>query len=810
MIDELRGDIRHALRLLRRNPGFAAVVLSTLGLAMGATLTTFAIVDAWMFRPLNFPNADRLVVAFAATPERPAEPAVWMPYRAYLAWKQNTRSFARLAAAFMQEGSITSNGRTEGLLGLRVTPDLFETLDVRPMVGRSFTADDATSAPSVVLAYGFWQRQFGGARNVVGTTVSLSGVPHLIVGVLPRGADFRLLDMRFDFWVPIRQTDAGYQAAGLGPVAIVGRLRDAVSIEAATSDVAAITRRTESAYAENFNRFVVNLASLQADNVRSVRSTLVTCAAGSAGLLLIAAMNVGALVLGRGLTRVRESSIRVALGSGRRRVARQFLSESAVIAVLGALIGLALAAVATRLFIAWNPLGALPANAVGLDWRIVFAAIALTALTTMICGLVPAVRISAANPADALRSGGYSTTATRGHRARTAMLLVQMAASIVLLAATMLLARTFVQLHAEPLGFDPSRLSIASVALPLDAFDSSEKRNRFYEDLAERVSAMPGVRAVAAGTSRPLVSGPPLTVYTTATNDPNAPRISAQDVTTNFFSVMQIPVAAGRAFDAHDTAGSAPVVILNARAASDLFGSPAAAIGRRLRLNQEPWREVVGVVGNVRASFFNTLAWRTDPIVYRPASQAFTGALSPAAAGFGFELHIRTDRQVTFDQLRRAILTVHPRASIGELRNASELIGEATRQPTFRMTLLSWFALASLLLAGLGVYGVVAQGVAQRLREFAIRIAVGAQPRHVLSGVVRPAIVAAVAGVIGGAVVVAALGRVLTSVLYGVRPTDATAIAAAAVALLIVVIVAAAVPGVRAARVQPTLILRGE
>jgi predicted permease len=803
-------DIRHAFRLLRRNPGFTAVVLGTLGLAMGATLTIFTIVDAWMLRPLNFPRADRLVVAFAAAPDRPTEPAVWMPYRAYLEWKENSRSFTHLAAAFMQDASITSNGRTEGLLGLRVTSELFETLGVAPMLGRAFTATDTSSAPTVVLGYGFWQRQFGGSPNVVGTTVSLSGVPHLIVGVMPRDLDFRLLDMRFDFWVPIRQMDAGYQPGGLAPVSIVGRLRDDVGIEAATREVAAITRRTESAYAENFNRFVVNLTSLQADNVRSIRSTLLTCVAGSAGLLLIAAMNVGTLLLGRGLARVRESSIRVALGSGRHRVARQFLTESAVIAVLGALIGLALAAVATRLFIAWNPLGALPANAITLDWRIVAVATAMIALSAMICGVVPAVRNSASNPADTLRSGGYSATTARGHRAQHAMLVVQMAASIVLLVATTLLARTFIRLNAEPHGFEASRLSTASVALPLDTFDSSEKRNRFYQELAAKVGAMPGVRAVAASTSRPLVSGPPMTVYRTSTNDPDAPRISAQDVTATFFPAMQIPIVAGRTFDSRDLATGQPVVILNARAANDLFGSPAAAIGRRLRLNQEPWREVVGVVGNVRASFFNTLAWRTDPIVYRPAPQAFSGALSPTATGFGFELHIRADRQVTFDELRRAILAVHPRASIGELRNAPELVSEATRQPTFRMTLLSWFALASLLLAGLGVYGVVAQGVAQRLREFAIRMAVGAQPYHVVRSIVWPAVVAAVAGVVGGTVVVAALGTALTSVLYGVRPTDVTAIAAAAVALLTVVVVAASVPGVRAARVQPATILRPE
>jgi predicted permease len=544
--------------------------------------------------------------------------------------------------------------------------------------------------------------------------------------------------------------------------------------------------------------------------VRSVRATLLTCAAGAAGLLLIAAMNVGTVLLGRGLTRVRESSIRVALGSGRARIARQFLTESFVIAVLGAVLGLVFAAIGARLFVAWNPLGTLPANAIRFDWHMAAAAAATIGVTTIICGLVPAFRISAANPADTLRAGGHSATAAHGHRAQTVMLVVQMAASIVLLVATTLLARTFVRLYAEPLGFDADHLSVASVVLPTDPFDSAEKRNLFYRQLADRIDAMPGVRGVAASTSRPLSSGPPVTVNKTAENDPNAPRISTQDVTTGFFPLLRISVVAGRAFDDRDVATGAPVLVLNVRAATDLFGSAAAAIGRRVRLNREPWREVVGVVGNVRSSFFNTLAWRTDPIVYRPASQAFSAPLSPAASGFEFSLHIRADRQVTFDELRRAVIAVHPRASVGEFRSAPELIGEATRQPSFRMGLLSWFALASLLLAGIGVYGVVAQAVAQRLREFAIRLALGAQPSGLVRLIVFPAVIAAAVGVVAGSVVIAMLGTTLTTVLYGVRPTDASAIVTAAMTLLGVVIVAAAVPGIRATRVQPVAILRSE
>ena len=811
LLNDFVRDLSHGARLLRRNPGFSTVVVATLAIAIGAAVTVFSIVDAWLFRPLNFPEAEHLAIAFAARPERPSEPAVWLPYRAFLGWKERSRSFASLSAAFPRDVTLTSASDARAVLGLSVSPEFFRTFGVGPLVGRALSESDVRGPRAVVLSYGLWQRQFGGSDSAIGTSITLSGVPYQLIGVMPRDFETRILDMRFEFWTLLMTGEAGYETGGAGPVALVGRLRNGVSIDAARSELAGITRETESGYPVNFNRFVVNLASLQADNTRTVRATLVTVSAAVVSLLLVAAMNVGALLLGHGLGRMREAAIRTAIGSGRARLIRQFLTESLLIAVAGGVVGLTLAAIAIRLFVAWNPLGALPANAIRLDLRVLAAAGVAMAVTSIVCGLMPALRVSDADPYDALRSGGERGPAgAPAYRAQVMMLVAQMAGCVVMLVATTLLIRTFARLQAEPLGFDARNVSVANLILPNDPFDSSEKRNIFYRQVAARIRAVPGVRSVAAGTSAPLNSGAPVTVNRGAQNAPEAPRISAQEVTTEFFDTLKIQVLAGRAFDDRDSATGAPVAILNARAARDLFGDPAAAVGQHVRLDREPSREIIGVVGGVRSAFFNTLEWITNPIVYRPAEQAFSTFSNPTATSFGFKLHIRSDRQLGMVDVRDAVMSVSPRAAVTELRTVSDMIGEATRQPAFRMTLLLWFATASLLLAGIGMYGLVSQAVTQRLRELAIRLALGAEPAGLVAAIVCRALAIAAAGLTIGGVSALALGRTLEALLYGVRPGDAVSFIGAGAVLMAVTAIAALIPALRATRLDPVQVLRAD
>jgi len=806
-------DLKHALRVLRRNPGFAATVLVTLAIAIGATVTVFSIVDAWLVRPLRFPDAQRLVIAFAAQPNRPTEPAVWLPYREYLAWKARSRSFASISAAFFDGATITTDSDAWSSVGLLVTTDFFRTLGVAPLLGRTLSDADAIGPPVVVLSHALWQRRFGASPAALGMSIRLSDVPHEIVGVMPRDFDMRILDRPegAEFWTPFRGGNAGYEPGGVGPVAILGRLKGDVAIATAQQESAAITREIESGFPINFNQFVVNISSLQADNTRTVRLTLVIVSAAVLSLLLIAAMNVGTLVLGRGLARTREMAIRAAIGSGRARLVRQFMSESLVLSLLGGLGGVLLAAVATRLFVAWNPLGTLPSNTIHIDLRAIAVTGVVMVVTTILCGLAPAWRASRVDPNDGLRSAGdRGTIAAPGRRAQTGMLIGQLALSVVLLVATTLLIRTFQRLEAAPLGFAPTGLSVANIVLPNDPFDSGEKRYAFYRQLADRLRALPGVRAVGAGTSAPLNSGAPVTVRR-GTDDPtSAPRISAQEVSTDFFNALDIPLIAGRRFDDSDGRDALPVVIVNARAAADLFGDPARAIGQRVRLGAESGRQVVGVVGNVGASFFNTLEWQTNPIVYRPAAQAFASPASPDSMSFGFSLHVRSDRPLAIADIRNVVMTLNSRAAVTEFRRAPDLIAEATRQPSFRMTLLVGFACISLLLATIGAYGLVSQAVAQRVREIAVRVALGAESSRVIDAVMRSTVVAGITGIGLGLVASLLLTRMLQAMLYGVDAHDPTSFVVASGLLLTAIVVAAAVPARRALRIDPAAVLRSE
>jgi putative ABC transport system permease protein len=789
----------------------------TLGIAIGGTVTAFSLTDAWLFRPLHFPAADRLVVAFMASAARPKEPAIWMPYRAYLSWKESAHSFSSVSAAFFRGATWRNGSEARSLVGMRVTPEFFATLGVAPLRGRVLTAADAQGPEAVVISYGLWQQELGGA-DVVGRTIELSDAAYTVVGVMPATFDVRLLDRPEGaaFWTVFRRDDRGYEPGGIAPVTIIARLAGGVTLEAARVEAAAVMRRSEEAYPINFNqtddsgnRFVVNLSSLQEDNTRTVRSTLLTVLAAAVCLLVIAAINVGVLVLGYGMRRRTEVAVRHALGAGRGRLTRQFLAESLVLCVCSAAVGLALAAAADRAFIAWNPLGTLPANGVSLDLRNVAAATAATLLTTILVGFVPALRISAIGLGATLRSGEGTRATAPAHRAQRVMLAAQIAVSTVLLVCAGLLAKTVIQLRSEPLGFRVEGLSVAEVSLPTSLFTSTASRTAFSDTVERRLRARPGVRSVAAATGPPLIGSDYLPVSLTNADSAATPRMSAPSVTNGYFETLEIPLAAGRRFDTRDTADGLPVVILNVRAATQLFGGPRAALGHRVRLGDQTWREVIGVVGNVRTTFFNTLEWRMDPIVYRPAAQSLDNVVNPQITHLTLWVHVRTTQTLSIADVREAAAAAGPRAAVVSLRQAADLVADATRQPSLRMSLLLWFCGGSLLLAAIGIYGIVAQAVTERLREIAIRLAVGAAPRALVVSLVRTTVATGLVGLAVGILLSLMLTRTLESMLYGVHTGDAASLSLAGLLLLAVTAVAAYVPASRATRTAAAHVLRG-
>ena len=813
MISDLARDLRHALRIFRRAPAFTIVVVATLTLAIGASVTLFSILDSFLLRPLNFPHADRLTVSLYATRERPSEPAVFVLYRDYLAWQGRAQSFERLSAAFPRTWLVGGAGDPVTADGLVVTPEFFPTLGVAARLGRTLSEQDANRPATTVLSYGLWQRQFGGDAAAIGSRVILNGTPHEIVGVMPADFDVRLLEQArgFELWTLFRPGEAGYGPAGTGGVAVIGRLRDAATASDAQRELNALHHEAEGRFTPNAARFEVLLSSLQGDNTRTVRATLVTLGGAVASLLLVACLNVGTLTAGRGLARGRETAIRAAIGSGRGRLVRQFLAESLLLSAAGSVLGIGMAAAATRLFTVWNPLERLPATPVAIDLRAAAAAAALMAVATIISGVVPALRLSVADPADALRAGGErGASGAGGARAQATLLAAQIAMSVVLLVATTLLVRSFVRLQREPLGFDRANLTVMKLALPADELDSSAKRNAFSRQLADRIAALPGVEMVAAGTSALLSSGPPMPVRTSADESAAPLRIPVQDVTPNFFATLAAPMLAGRGFDARDSPTSPPVVVLNDRGAQLLFGSGAAAIGRRLRLGQGDWVDVVGVVSNIRTTAFNTLEWLTSPVAYVPAAQGFAAIRNPTSPSFELHVHVRGSRALSAAALRAGVAQVNRRVAVVEIRSASESVARATQQPALRMRMLSAFAIASLLLAAIGAYGLVSQGVARRMREIGIRIALGARPRALVLEIARQTMIVGAVGVGCGCAAAFALAKPLASLLYGVRTSDALSFAAAGALLIAVITVAALVPAARAARIDPIDVLRAD
>jgi predicted permease len=634
---------------------------------------------------------------------------------------------------------------------------------------------------------------------------------------MPADFDVRLLDHPEGaaYWTLIRPGERGYDRDGMGPVTIVARLADGVTIASARAEAAAIVRRSEEAYPINFNqpdstgnRFVVNLSSLQADNTRTVRSTLLTVLAAAICLLVIAATNIGVMLLGRGLGRSSEVAVRHALGARRGRLVRQFLTESLVLSVCGGVLGIASAVAGVRVFETWNPLDTLPANGLSVDVRAVVAAVVGMVLTTIVAGLVPAIRLSASGIGTSLRGGGRARATAPTHGAQRTMLIAQIAASTVLLVCAGLLARTVIQLRSAPLGFTADGLTVAEVALPTMPFDSSRSRNVFYRALEERLLARPGIRAMAAATTPPLVGSAFATLNLTADDSPTPPRMSAPSVSSGFFDALDIPVVTGRIFDGRDSETGHRVVVLNDRAATELFGDPRSAIGKQLRIDDEDWREVVGVVGNVRTTFFNTLEWRADPMVYRPMTQALSQPANLSAAHLTLWVHIRANRPLTAEEIRDEAAAAGPRAAVLTVQRASDLVAGATKLPTFRMTLLLLFCGVSLLLAAIGVYGVVTQAATERGREIAIRLALGAEPLVLTTSFVRAAVVTGGAGLMIGVALSIVSARTLESMLYGVRASDALSLASAGILLLAVISVAAWVPALRATRVDAAEVLR--
>ena len=807
-LSDWRQDLRHAWRTIRRNPAFAVVSLLTLALAIGANTAVFSVTRAVLLRPLPYGEPGALVAVYESarlgpSGRNPLSVPNLVDYRA----AQHTLS----GIAAYDSRSVTwrpPTGDPELLDAVSVTGNTFDLLKVRPLLGRGFTpGDDSTgTGPVLVLSYGFWQRSLGGDPGVVGRILTLNDLPYTVVGVMPR--DFTLGN-EAAMWTPLDLTRELARAEITRKqyhLQVIARLKPGISLLTAQADLQEISQRLSTQYPEANAERVARLVPLHAAIVGDLRSALLLLQGASALLLLIACVNLANVTLSRTIGRRREMALRAALGAGRGRLVRQLLTESVLLALVGGVLGIAVAAVATRMLLALQP-AALPALfEVRPDGTVLLFGLLVSLATGIGFGLLPAFDAARADLNGSLREGGSGASGgPRAERVRRALSAVQVGIAAVLLIAAGLLIRSFAELTRVRLGFDADHVLTAEVRVSGERYDDPALVNRFYDRVLNQIRQSPGV--VAAGATMKLPAGGWVSSTLVAEGEPvdptRLPAVGFFLVRGDYFQALHIPLLAGRTFDQRDTPDAPTAVLINEAAARAFFpeGDP---VGRRIRLGPDPsapWCVIVGVVGDIREQGLDV---PPAPAVY-PSHVQNTWWRS-------LTLVVRTpgDPRAAEPLLRQAVRDADPTLALRGVRTLDEVVGTNLDARRFGLGLISCFAGVALVLAAVGIYGVLAFSVTSRSREFGVRLALGATRRSVLILVLRQGLAWSLLGVSAGIATAGAGGRLLEGMLYGVSPADWPTFLAVTIGLLAVVAVACLVPAARATRVDPIASLRAE
>ena len=791
-VETLLQDVRYALRMMRRNPGFTIVVVLTMALGIGANSAIFTIVNGVLLRPLPFPDANRLVSALQSHDTLGLRPATLPDY---VEWRDQSTRLEGLAGAWSQAFNVTRVDEPERLVGNAVTTNYFSILGAQPQIGRVFTADDDRNADVVVLSHQLWQRRFGGTRDAIGRSIDLNGRPYMIVGVMPPG--FPFIDAA-ELWTPFVPAPDEGMDRGYPLLSVVGRLRRDATIEDARAELRTIAARAAAAYPNTNTGWGVEVSSLQESLVGSTRRPLVILLGAVACVLLIACVNVAALVLARSAARDHELTVRVALGASRSRLVRQLLTEGVVLSLCGGVAGLALAAASLGPLLAMTTLPR--TNEIVMDGSVLLFTLVAAMATGLLSGLAPALTTSRPDLQTSLSVRG--STASGANRLRPALVAVEIAAAVVLLAGAGLLMRSFNRLQQVETGFSGERVLTLRFFLP-DIDYPNTRRVQLFQQMIERVSALPGVERAAAVSALPF-SGASAGAVFQIPGRPAAPgeALSADFLvaTPDYFRTMGIPLFTGRDFTDEDRADSRFVAIVN-RSMADRFFPGEDPIGQSVRVLGPQPRTIVGVVQDVRE---RTLDRRPEPHIYVPHTQRPAG---------GMFLAVRAragDPAQLAATVRAEVRALDPNLPIGGVRTWAEFLGETLAAPRFNLVLLTMFAGTALLLSIVGVYGVLSYLVAQRTKEIGIRMALGAASRDVLALIVRQGLRPVAVGLLAGIPTALVATRALQTMLFEVEPADPLTFAATAFLLVGAALAATLVPARRATRVEPMVALRQE
>jgi putative ABC transport system permease protein len=807
-------DLRYAARTLAKAPGFTLVALVTLALGIGANTAIFSIVNAVLLRPLPYHEPDRVVLLWSHwtnwTKTWVSEPE--------LADYQQARSLEHVAAFSSTSFNLTGGAGSEPLrvLAAQVQAPVFDALGARPLLGRVFTADEDRPGRErvVMLVEGLWRSRFGSDPSIVGRSIELDAASYTVVGVLP--ASLRLpLDYAnrafTQIWVPLALGPVDPQERGNHGLNALGRLKPGVTLAQAQAEIDTITRGFLQQYPDNYDdKFGLTLVPAPVEVFGDIRPALTILLLAVGAVLLIACANVANLMLARSEARQKEIAVRVALGAGRRRIVRQLLTESMMLSVVGGGAGVALAYALIQGLVALDPLKIPRVQEIALDARVLAFTAAIALVTGLLFGIVPALQSSRTDLQSVLKEGGRDSRVGAGWLRRV-LVASEIAASVVLVAAAMLLARSFARLLDVDAGFNAAQVLTLRTSLPNATYTDSASMVRAYADLGRRLRESPGVQAAGAVTGLPLattrgdwgirIEGRPM--------DPREGLAADwQVVTPGYFEALGTPLRAGRTFTDADTATTLPVIVVNQTMAKK-FWPGADAIGRRLTMgSNDRWITVVGVVADIH---HRGLDMEPRPEMYRPHTQfRYGGPDAPAVPTMTWAVRTVDDPRAATSYARAAVRAVDARLGISDIATMDEVVADSTSDRRLNMLLFVLLGTLALALATVGVYGVVAYSVSQRTHEIGVRMAIGARPNDVVRLMIQEGGRLAIAGVVAGSVVALAAARLIRGLLFGVSATDPLTFAAVAAGLLAVALLASYIPARRATRVDPMIALRGE
>jgi predicted permease len=792
-------EIRHCLRSLGKSPGFTILAILALALGIGANTAIFSVVNGVLLRPLAYGDPDRLVTIlhFGQDPVSPDD---------YLDWRKQSRSFQQMGAAQVWNAPLTGRDDAEVLSGMQVSPNIFSLLGVPAFRGQTFNSGDDQPGHGhvAVLSHRLWQRRFGGDPKIIGQQVILNGESYTVNGIMPESFHFApFWATNADVWVPLL-LDKRLNDRGGRSLRIFARLRDGVPLEQAQADIDVICRRLEAEYPATNAGMTAQVVPLQEKVVSNIRPTLLVLLGTVGFVLLIACSNVANLMLVRANGRMKETAVRLALGSSRWRVIRQSLVESLLLSLAGAAMATVIASWGIRGLIASLPAESLPRlNEVGIDKTVLAFTALIALLTGVVCGLAPALRAFRTDLQETLKSGGRGSTAGRPeHRTRSLLVISEVALALMLLVGAGLMLRTFEQLEAVDPGFDPHHLLTLEVAAAGKTYRTGPSRIRFFDQLRPRLEAVPGVESVSFINHLPI-SGDIWTLGIIIYGRPDPPpgqqpTAAYRVVQPGYFATMKIHMLEGRDFNSHDLRDTTPVAIVNEGLAKHHWPGEDA-MGQRLRLGAN-WLTIVGVIKNVKQTDWTQ---NPDDEIYLPYAQS--------DAQFGYMtlvMRAHGDPLALSKPVEEQVRALDKDVPIAHVQSMEQVIADKLWRGRLAMTLLGLFAAVAVTLAALGIYGAISYSVSQRTGEIGIRMALGADSGDVLRMVLRQGLMTVGIGVVVGLCGAWILTRTLGTMLYGVTATDPITFVAVPVLLTALSTVACCLPALRASKVDPVTALK--